>query len=106
MIKAAARRPWGDGRPVTDHIEGDPATRARWADTWYEPQPAGDGLTAGIGFALSTPGVAAICTPGDLGLLPAVLDACEAASTMDPDERAAAVASARADGAEIFPIPR
>jgi aryl-alcohol dehydrogenase-like predicted oxidoreductase len=105
-IKAAARRPWGDGRPLTDRIAGDQATDDRWADTWYEPRPAGPSLIEGVRFALSTPGVAAVCTPGDLGLLPDVLDACEAATPMDADERAAAIAGARADGADIFPIPR
>lgn len=105
-IKAAARRPWSDGRPLADRVEGDDATADRWADTWYEPQPAGDALAAGIRFTLSTPGVTALCTPGDRGLLPAVLDACEAVAPMDDDDRAAAVAHARTDGAEIFPIPR
>jgi aryl-alcohol dehydrogenase-like predicted oxidoreductase len=105
-IKAAARRPWGDGRPLTDRVEGDPATAERWADTWYEPNRPGDRLADGIRFALSTPGVTAICTPGDRGLLPAVLDACEAASPMTDDERTAAIDRAVADGADIFPIPR
>jgi aryl-alcohol dehydrogenase-like predicted oxidoreductase len=106
VIKAAARRPWQDGRPLADRVAGDPATDDRWADTWYEPRPAGTSLIEGIRFALSTPGVAAVCTPGDLGLLPDVLDACERATPMDADERAAAIAAARTDGADIFPIPR
>ena len=64
VIKAAARRPWGDQDP----------TRS----TWYEPQTDPDAIARGIAFALSTDGVHAFCTPGDLGLLPTVLDAAEA----------------------------
>ncbi|MBA2280363.1 MAG: hypothetical protein H0W25_03880, partial [Acidimicrobiia bacterium] len=46
-------------------------------------------------------------TPGDLGLLPGALDACEAAGPMTDDERAAAVTRAReGQMSEIFPIPR
>ena len=36
-IKAIARRPWADGRSLAASLEGDPATDARWADSWYEP---------------------------------------------------------------------
>src|SRR3954447_13550576 len=37
VIKAAARRPWADGRPLTDAIAGEPNTSERWATSWYEP---------------------------------------------------------------------
>src|SRR4029078_10949700 len=74
VIKAAARRPWSDGRPLTDAIAGEPDTAKRGATTWYEPVPDDGALARGISFALSTPGVHAICTPGDLGMLPRVLD--------------------------------
>jgi predicted aldo/keto reductase-like oxidoreductase len=94
-IKAAARRPWGDGD--------------RWAITWYEPHRDPAAIADGVRFALSTPGVHVVCTPGDLGVLPHALDACEAFVPMDADERAAAVEAARSGAtgmAEIFPIPR
>ena len=55
-IKAVARRPWGEGEPT--------------ATTWYEPHTEPDAIARGIAFALSTAGVHAFCTPGDLGLLP------------------------------------
>jgi len=92
-IKAAARRPWS----------GD----ERWATTWYEPRRDTAALADGIAFALSTPGVTAVCTPGDLGLLPVALDACEDVPAMDDAARADAVARSHAPGAdaEIFPIP-
>jgi hypothetical protein len=94
-IKAAARRPWDD-----DGL-------GRWATTWYEPHRDPDAVAEGIRFALSTPGVHAICTPGDLGLLPVALDACEAFDPMDDRERAAAVERAmEGAAADIFPIPR
>jgi diketogulonate reductase-like aldo/keto reductase len=94
-IKAGARRPWGD-------VD----TADRWATTWYEPQRDPTRLADGIRFTLSTPGVCAICTPGDRGVLPDALDACAAFTPMAPDEWQAAVDAAPADGAaDIFPMP-
>ena len=88
-IKAAARRPWGDQDP----------TRS----TWYEPQTDPDAIARGIAFALSTDGVHAFCTPGDLGLLPTVLDAAEANRALDDGSRDDAMA-ATADEELIFPL--
>ena len=76
-IKAIARRPWADGRSLAASLDGDQATDARWADSWYEPV-SGDAIARGVAFALSTPGVHAFCTPGDRGLLPEVLAAAAA----------------------------
>lgn len=92
-IKAVARRPWptGEDRPPSP---------------WYQPQTDPEAIERGVRFALSTPGVHALCTPGDLGLLPAVLDAVgrvAAADPAGPDERDAAVA-AMAEDPHIFPI--
>ncbi|MET0904141.1 MAG: aldo/keto reductase [Acidimicrobiales bacterium] len=103
-IKAIARRPWADGRSLAASLEGDPATDARWADSWYEPV-TGDAIARGLSFALSTPGVHAFCTPGDRGLLPEVLAAAVAYQAPSADERDAAV-RAMADEPVIFPIPR
>ena len=69
-IKAVARRPWADRRPLADAVAGSPATAERWADSWYEPQATDGEIDRGIHFALSTPGVHAFCTPGDIALLP------------------------------------
>ncbi len=89
-IKAAAARPW--------------AGRARTAGTWYEPYTTAHDVTRGVGFALSTPGVHAFCTPGDLDVLRTALGAAEAYAPMDPVEREAAVASVSHEPS-IFPMP-
>ncbi|MEY2475927.1 MAG: hypothetical protein QOG87_1242 [Actinomycetota bacterium] len=59
-IKAGAARPWAEGSE-------------RWATTWYEPYADDPSLERGIRFALSTPGVVAFCTPGDVAVLPRAL---------------------------------
>lgn len=89
-IKAAARRPWGEGE--------------RFATTWYEPYDDSDGVARGVTFALSVPGVHAICTPGDLRLLGLALDAADAFEPMGEGERERAIAEASALPS-IFPIP-
>jgi aryl-alcohol dehydrogenase-like predicted oxidoreductase len=104
-IKATARRPWADRRPLNDLIDGDPATADRWATSWYEPQASDSDLARGIAFALSVRGVHAFCTPGDAELLPRVLDAAAAFVPMTANEREEA-ANAMADEQVIFPIPR
>ncbi len=78
-IKAVARQPWGED------------DRDRFATTWYEPRREPESIARGVHFALSTPGVHAFCTPGDLGLLPLALDAAERATAMDDDARIAAI---------------
>jgi aryl-alcohol dehydrogenase-like predicted oxidoreductase len=105
IIKATARRPWADRRPLTDVVAGDPATADRWATSWYEPQATDADLARGVAFALSMPGVHAFCTPGDAALLPRVLDAADAFVPMTGDEREEAARS-MADEQVIFPIPR
>lgn len=91
-IKATARRPWTT-----------PASE-RPASPWYEPQPDRESLQRGIAFALSTPGVHAFCTPGDLGLLPLVLDAADGVQPLDDAARAQAI-DQMASEPHIFPIP-
>ena len=87
-IKAVARRPW----------HGEPT-----ATTWYEPQTDHDAIGRGIRFALSTPGVHAFCTPGDLRLLPLALDAADDAPGMGADDREDAML-AMAEEEIIFPL--
>ena len=89
-IKAAARRPWGAG--------------GRFATTWYEPQPSSSRVASGVRFALSTPGVHAFCTPGDLSVLSQALDAAEAFSPMSSTEWSEAIEAA-SDDPLIFPMP-
>jgi aryl-alcohol dehydrogenase-like predicted oxidoreductase len=105
VIKAAAQRPWADRRPLADAINGDPATGDRWATSWYEPVASAEDLDRGIHFALSTPGVHAFCTPGDIDLLPRVLDSADRFGSMSDAERRAAVDS-MASSELIFPMSR
>ncbi len=88
-IKAVARRPWGEGEPT--------------ATTWYEPHTDAGAIARGIAFALSTAGVHAFGTPGDLGLLPTVLDAAEANGALDEPSREATMAAAM-EHEIIFPL--
>lgn len=87
-IKAVARKPW-DGE--------------RWAGSWYEPYGDDDGIRRGVRFALSTPGVHAFCTAGDLELLPRILAEANAYEHLTDDERTDAIAST-AHEELIFPL--
>jgi hypothetical protein len=89
-IKAAAKRPWGDGE--------------RFATTWYEPLTGADEIHRGVSFTLSVPGVHAFCTPGDVEVLRTALDAAERFTTLDDTERSAAIDEA-ASNPSIFPMP-
>lgn len=91
-IKAAARRPWGEGQAD------------RFATTWYEPYDEGHAVRRGVRFALSTPGVTAFCTPGDLNVLDLALDAAAAFEPMSDAEREDAIEAMRSEPV-IFPIP-
>ncbi len=89
-IKAGAARPWG-GREHT-------------ATTWYEPYTSADELARGIRFALSVPGVHAVCTPGDVTVLRTALEVAGDASPMSPVQRDAAVREVSEEPL-IFPMP-
>ena len=91
VIKSGAARPWQEGAE-------------RHATTWYEPQPDAEAVRRGVRFALSTPGVTAICTPGDRNVLPWALDAAEHFTPMTEDEREQALQTDVAESL-IFPIP-
>jgi len=90
-IKAGAARPWGD-RPHT-------------SSTWYEPYIDPAPLRRGIEFALSTPGVAAFCTPGDLSVLTDALEIADSLFPMDAELRAQSIEEMAGEPI-IFPIPR
>jgi len=89
-IKAVAARPWA-GRPRT-------------ATTWYEPYRDAAEVRRGVHFALSVPGVHALCGPGDTDVLPSAI---EAARTFVPMGSEARREASRAVAGErmIFPIP-
>jgi predicted aldo/keto reductase-like oxidoreductase len=89
-IKAGAARPWGD--------------RPRHATTWYEPYTDEPGLRRGISFALSTPGVVAFCTPGDVRVLATALEVAGSGAAMTEEQRGAAIAKV-AQEPLIFPMP-
>ncbi|MFV1990504.1 MAG: aldo/keto reductase [Acidimicrobiales bacterium] len=89
VTKALAKRPWGD-RELTH-------------STWYEPQTTQHGIQRGVDFALSTVGVHALCTPGDLGLLRDVLDAADKYTPMTSEQRARAMSTMSEDEL-IFPL--
>lgn len=88
-IKAAAARPWGN--------------RDRTRTTWYEPYASQGDVRRGVNFTLSVEGVHAFCTPGDVPLLPTVLDAAEHFTPMTPQQRADASAEVASEPL-IFPI--
>jgi diketogulonate reductase-like aldo/keto reductase len=89
VIKAVAWRPWGD--------------RTLHATSWYEPQTEPAAVARGVRFALSTPGVHAFATPGDLRVLELALDAAAGYEPLDEEARRAATA-AMADEPLIFPL--
>lgn len=72
IIKSITRAPWGDQEQ----------TRI----TWYQPFEDRELIQAGVDFALSQP-VTGICTVGDPGLLPAVLEACENHQPLTSEEQ-------------------
>jgi aryl-alcohol dehydrogenase-like predicted oxidoreductase len=90
VIKAGAARPWSAG--------------PRHSTTWYEPYTDPAGLRRGIEFALSTPGVTAFCTPGDVTVLSEALEIANSPSTMDEVARASAIDEVAAEPL-IFPMP-
>ena len=102
-IKAVAHRPWADGRPLADVAGDDPATSGRWASSWYEPAASDDDIDRGVRFALDTPGVHGFCTPGDIGLLPRVLNAATAPRRWLSERQDAIDAMASTE--LIFPMP-
>ena len=90
-IKAAAARPWG--------------AREQTATTWYEPYTSAGEVDRGVRFALSTPGVHAFCTPGDVDVLATALAVASGDTAMDGAERTAAMAAVAGESS-IFPMPR
>jgi aryl-alcohol dehydrogenase-like predicted oxidoreductase len=92
IIKAAAARPWADG--VAHH-----------ATTWYEPQTSRAAVERGVRFALSTPGVHAFCTPGDVALMRVAVEAASSFVPFEDEAERLAAANGTEDDAVIFPIP-
>lgn len=72
IIKHIAKGPWGDGDKT--HT------------TWYRPFTEAEWIQKGVDFALSQP-ITGICTPGDISLLPLVVEACRKFQPMVPDQQ-------------------
>ena len=86
-IKGIARGPWAAG-----------ATRDR--TTWYQPLEGMDDIRPSVHWVLSRPGVF-LCSAGDIGLLPLVLEAASE-EIRRPDDTAMAALAERTGLASIF----
>jgi aryl-alcohol dehydrogenase-like predicted oxidoreductase len=89
VIKTVSRRNW-------------PSEDKRYA-TWYEPFDDQRTITAAVSWALALPGVSAIATPGDVGLLGKVVQAER--SRMDPDEAAQVLGAEPAYSSPFLDMP-
>lgn len=86
IIKTFTRAPWGD--------------RPHRYNTWYEPFDHPPLMAQCLRFVLSQ-SVTALTSPGDLRLLPTVLEAAESYRPLTPDEQEVLVESA-SDYAPLF----
>jgi predicted aldo/keto reductase-like oxidoreductase len=92
IIKSAARRNWPE--PV-EHTY----------TTWYEPFDDSERITAAVAWVLAHPEVTAIATPGDVRLLPLVIEAERRLGEVTPEEAAAVLARAGAYSSPFIDIP-
>ena len=72
VIKHIAKGPWGE----------DDKTHT----TWYRPFDEKNWIQKCVDFVLSQP-ISGVCTPGDITLLPLVVDACQNFQTMESAEQ-------------------
>jgi predicted aldo/keto reductase-like oxidoreductase len=72
IIKHIAKGPWGE--------------MDKTHTTWYRPFTQQEWIQKGVDFALSQP-VTGICTPGDVNLLPLVVEACQQFQPMVTDQQ-------------------
>jgi predicted aldo/keto reductase-like oxidoreductase len=91
VIKHAAKQPWGD--------------REKTLNPWYEPYVDQGAIDASVRFALSQPGVSVLASPGDVSLLPIVLQAAKNYTPMSESEQDDLIAE-RADEPIIFHGPQ
>lgn len=83
VIKAVARGPWPEG------------AQRRYA-TWYQPLDQQGEIDRAVHFALSRQEVTAIAGPGDIHLLPKVIDAAQRFRALDPEQSQRLLATAGA----------
>jgi aryl-alcohol dehydrogenase-like predicted oxidoreductase len=92
IIKSAARRNWPE--PV-EHTY----------TTWYEPFDDQDRITAAVAWVLSHPEVTGIATPGDVRLLPLVIEAERHLGEVTRAEAETVLARADAYSSPFIDIP-
>ena len=92
IIKSAARRNWPE--PV-EHTY----------TTWYEPFDDQDPITAAVAWVLSHAEVTGIATPGDVRLLPLVIEAERRLGEVTPSDAEAVLARAGAYSSPFIDIP-
>jgi len=92
IIKSAARRNWPE--PV-GHGYG----------TWYEPFDDQERISAAVAWVLSHPEVTGIATPGDVRLLPLLIEAERRLPDTTPEQAAAALARAGDYSSPFIDIP-
>ncbi len=90
IIKSVAKGPW--------------AGREKTYGPWYEPYADAQGIAASVRFVLSQPGVTAIVSAADVGLLPLIIEAAQGFEPMDAAEQEALIQQRAAD-ALIFDGP-
>jgi predicted aldo/keto reductase-like oxidoreductase len=92
VIKTIARGPWGEGEEHRYH-------------TWYKPFDDQEHIDLCVWFNLSRPDICALAGPGDVRLLPKVVDAAERMSAMAESERDRLLAQAGAYASPFGPLP-
>jgi predicted aldo/keto reductase-like oxidoreductase len=80
IIKAVARALWHD--------------RPRTHSCWYEPFDQMEEIQKAVDFSLSQAGVTALCTSGDVKVLPLFLRACQNHQPQTEEQQAALIATA------------
>jgi aryl-alcohol dehydrogenase-like predicted oxidoreductase len=92
IIKSAARRNW-------------PAGGEHQYATWYEPFDDQERISAAVTWVLSHPEVTGIATPGDVHLLPLVVEAERQAGALSAAEAEQVLAKAPAYSSPFIDIP-
>jgi aryl-alcohol dehydrogenase-like predicted oxidoreductase len=92
IIKSASRRNW-------------PAGGEHQYTTWYEPFDDQERISAAVTWVLSHPEVSGIATPGDVHLLPLVIEAERRAATLSAAEAEQVLARAPAYSSPFIDMP-
>ena len=93
IIKTVSRRNWPEGPDGHSH------------GTWYEPFDDQERITAAVAWVLSHPEVTGIATPGDVRLLPLVIEAERRLPETSLDEAELVLAGATTYSSPFINIP-